>query len=249
MLDRVQLKREAKQITQNARVSAYGFTLLYLVIITVLDAASTYVNGDIVITAQEYFPDLVLPAFFYRAVEFPRMSVLFVTVMVSLLGTVLHGGVVLYHMGVRQGREMPYTTLFDGFALVGKLIVLDIVMYILVALWSMLFVIPGVIALYRYRFAVYNLCEDPSRGILEVLRMSKVQTRGYKGSLFLLDLSFLGWSFLCTLTLGVLSIWVAPWMVQADLGYYGEICRRKNMGCGYRAPFEDGENFQNDNRF
>jgi len=230
MLDRVQLKKEAKQITKTACVSAYLFTLLYMVIVNVLDAVNAYVGGDVIAAMQLYLPDMEVPRFFQHAAGFPQITVLFVTVMVSLLSSVLHAGVVLYHQGVRRGEEMPFTTLFDGFSFVGKLILLDIVMYIIIFLWTCLFVIPGLIAAYRYRFAVYNLCENPDLGVMEALRMSKVQTYGYKADLFILDLSFFGWSFLCALTLGILSIWVAPWIMQTEIGYFEEIKRRKGVG-------------------
>lgn len=82
--------------------------------------------------------------------------------------------------------------------------------YIFVFLWSLLFIIPGIIAGYRYRFALYNLCENPEMGVMEALNMSKAQTRGHKWELFVLDLSFLGWIILCGLTLGILSIWIMP---------------------------------------
>ena len=59
--------------------------------------------------------------------------------------------------------------------------------------------IPGIVASYRYRFAMYNLLENPDLEILEALNMSKQQTFGYKGQLFVLDLSYLGWGLLASL--------------------------------------------------
>lgn len=106
---------------------------------------------------------------------------------------VLGAGYILYTMNVAQGLITPYTTLFDGFLFAGKIILLEIVQYIFVFLWSLLFIIPGIIAGYRYRFALYNLCENPEMGVMEALNMSKAQTRGHKWELFVLDLSFLGW--------------------------------------------------------
>mgnify|MGYP000314411136 CR=1 FL=1 len=64
--------------------------------------------------------------------------------------------------------------------------------------------------------------------------MSKAQTAGFKGTLFVLDLSFLGWSILCWLTLGILSIWIAPYREQANVGYFQEI--KKVKGIGYQRP-------------
>ena len=160
-------------------------------------------------------------------------------VIVALLGVLLGAGYCLYQLGIRRGEEMPYLTLFDGFSFTGKLILLALVRYIFVFLWSMLFIIPGIIAAYRYRFAVYNLCENPEMGVMDAINMSKAQTAGFKGTLFVLDLSFLGWSILCWLTLGILNIWIAPYKEQANVGYFQEI--KKVKGIGYQPPQDGGE--------
>ncbi|MBQ5739171.1 MAG: DUF975 family protein [Oscillospiraceae bacterium] len=94
---------------------------------------------------------------------------------------------------------MPYGSLFDGFSFAGKIIGLTLVMALFVWLWSLLFIIPGIIAMYRYSFALYNLCENPELGVMEALELSKQQTRGYKMELFLLQLSFFGWALLASL--------------------------------------------------
>ena len=239
MLDRIQLKRQAKEITRNARVSAYLFTLLYLVIVNVLDMINTYVNGTVVTYMQAYFPEAPVPRFFLSALEFPPTLVLFVSVIVSLLLAVLSAGCTIYHLGVRSGQEMGYSSLFDGFSFVGKVILLQIIIFIYTFLWSMLFIIPGIIAGYRYRFALYNLCENPEMGVMEAIAMSSAQTRGHKMDLFVLDLTFIGWSMVCTLTLGVASIWVSPYIFQTDLGYFQQIKQMK--GIGYFPPQDSGE--------
>ena len=123
----------------------------------------------------------------------------FVTVLTMLLGTVLNVGFVLYCMAIRRGERAEFLTLFDGFSFVGKIIGLSILQSVFIFLWSLLFVIPGIIAAYRYRFAMYNLCENPDLSIVEALDMSKRQTEGYKGQLFVLDLSYLGWGILASL--------------------------------------------------
>ena len=149
-------------------------------------------------------------------------------------------------MNVRKGLITPYTTLFYGFLFAGKIILLEIVQYIFVFLWSLLFIIPGIIAGYRYRFALYNLCENPEMGVMEALNMSKAQTRGHKWELFVLDLSFLGWIILCGLTLGILSIWIMPYIQQTDIGYFQAIKQMSGVGC--QPPRDDGE-FHTDDRF
>ena len=86
-------------------------------------------------------------------------------------------------------------------------------------LWSLLFVIPGIIASYRYRFALYNLYENPDIGILEALNMSKRQTLGYKGQVFMLDLSYIGWNLLATLP-SMIEAGVLYWSVLESTGLY-----------------------------
>ena len=94
---------------------------------------------------------------------------------------------------------MPYDSLFDAFPFAGKVILLSIVEGIFIFLWSMLFVIPGIVAAYRYSFAMLNLCENPDLGVMEALDLSKRQTNGYKMQLFLLQLSFIGYQLAAAL--------------------------------------------------
>ena len=185
MLDRVQLKYEAKAITKNAKESAYVFTLIYLAIGLVLDGIDYLVSGSPQTEVYGYLADYMPEAAVYlRGTEpilhLPTPAVWFVSIVISLVTAVLGAGYILYTMNVRKGLITPYTTLFDGFLFAGKIILLEIVQYIFVFLWSLLFIIPGIIAGYRYRFALYNLCENPEMGVMEALNMSKAQTRGHK---------------------------------------------------------------------
>lgn len=175
-IDRRQLKAEMKELLRSAQVNPKAMTALYLLLIVVLDVADSLAGG----------------------ISSGLLGT-FVTVLTSLLGTVLGAGFVLYCMAVRRGQRAEFLTLFDGFSNVGKIIGLNIVISVFIFLWSMLFIIPGIIASYRYRYAMFNLLENPDLGILEALDMSKRQTFGYKGQLFLLDLSYLGWGLLASL--------------------------------------------------
>ena len=245
MLDRVQLKLEAREVVRSAKVSAYLFTLLALVLTLILNGASDYMTMDDM-WAYDYSLRTGLDlSFLALHPSYPTILVLFVSVVVSLTGTVLGAGEVLYHLGVRRGEEMPYTTLFDGFSFAGKIILLAIVQYIFIFLWSLLFIVPGIIAAYRYRFALYNLCENPEMGVMEALNMSKAQTLGFKGQL---DLSFIGWYLLSGLTAGILLIWLAPYRMQTDMGYFRQIKNIKGIGYFPEQPHpeDDGTFHPND---
>ena len=175
----------------------------------------------------------------------PPLSTLFFSILISLFMTVLYGGFYIYCMGIRQGREMPVSTLLDGLGLAGKLILCSLFTGILVSLWSLLFFFPGIIAAYRYRFAVYNLLADPSLSAWEAIRLSCQQTRGMKFDLFVLDLSFIGWDILSSITMGLLNIWLMPYKTVADLAYFEEGQRRigrspygNDTGDGSRPTWE-----------
>ena len=184
LIDRAALKAETRTLLRSAQVSPVAMTVLYLGIVTVMDAADT-------ITAS--------------AAADGHLIGLFVSVLTTLAGIVLSAGFCLYCMAIRRGERAEFFTLFDGFSFVGKIIALNLLTILFVGLWSTLFVIPGIVASYRYRFALYNLYENPSLRVMEALAMSKQQTRGYKLQLLVLDLSYCGWSILASLPLLVMN--------------------------------------------
>lgn len=171
---RAQRKAQARELLQTAQVSPKVMTALYCGITLLLDLADSFITT-------------------------PEIVGSFVSIFTTLAGWVLAAGLVLYCMGIRRQERMEYVTLFDGFAFTGKIILLNILISLLTGLWAMLFFFPGVIAYYRYSFALYNLYEDPELNILEALRMSCRQTRGMKLELFKLDVSYIGWILLAML--------------------------------------------------
>ena len=174
LIDRKQLKRDMKDLLADAQVSPRAMAALYLGLSLVLSMVDTLAGDSGLLST-------------------------FLSILTSLLGMVLGAGFVLYCMAIRRGERAEFLTLFDGFSFVGKLIGLNLLMYLFIALWTMLFVVPGIIAAYRYRFALFNLYENPGISVFEALNMSKRQTYGYKSQLFMLDLSYLGWTMLASI--------------------------------------------------
>ena len=188
-IDRPQRKQEAAELLRTAQVSPKGMTALYLGLVLALDLISS-LGGE-------------------------GFLGIFVSILATLLCAVLAAGFALYCMAIRRGERAEYLTLFDGFSFVGKLILLEIVTSLFIILWSMLFVIPGIIAAYLYSFALYNLYENPGIGVMEALDMSKQQTIGYKAQLLMLDLSYFGWVLLARFPAAVLTT-----MIRRDLADY-----------------------------
>ena len=94
---------------------------------------------------------------------------------------------------------------FSGFEHFGKAFVLMLLYSIFVLLWSLLLIVPGIIAAFRYSQAFYILADDPNKGALECLRLSKEMMRDNKFKLFCVDLSFIGWLILAAIPAGIIS--------------------------------------------
>ncbi len=251
MLNRSELKHQAKDVLRGAQVNAYLFALLYVVVNLLLNLADRYTSSGYI---EQYINiggvQYSIPSLFPHA-PFPGIVVTFTALLIWLIQCVLQAGWAQYHLGVQRGEVMSYSTLLDSVYMAGKIILLQVVTSLFVFLWSLLFVVPGIVASYRYRFALYNLCEDPDMGIMDAIRLSKEQTDGYKGDLFILDLSFLGWSILSACTLGLLGIWLSPYIEQTNVAYFQSIKQIKGMGSlpGQQPPREDDDVFRPDDRF
>ena len=90
-------------------------------------------------------------------------------------------------------------------------------------LWSLLFVIPGIIKGYSYSMAMYVLAENKGKGALECINESKKMTEGHKMELFVLNLSFIGWYLLTGITFGIAGIYVIPYVSATQVNFYNEI--------------------------
>ena len=139
-------------------------------------------------------------------------------VAISLMSLMMAVGFTIYCMNVCQFRKAGFGNLFDGFAFFFKVLWLFILMAIFVYLWSLLLIVPGIIASYRYRMALYIMIDNPHMSALECIRASKQMMDGRKGELFVLDLSFLGWYLLALIPFA--TIWVTPYTEITNVNYY-----------------------------
>ena len=90
-------------------------------------------------------------------------------------------------------------------------------------LWSLLFIIPGIIKSFSYSMSTYILAENKGKKALDCINESKAITNGHKMDLFVLGLSFIGWGFLCTITFGIAAIWVVPYMNATYANAYNSL--------------------------
>lgn len=241
MTNRTTIKEQARELVRTGRASPVLVSAITIVAAKVLDSLSTLLLPGATITVEDfqYMMNSGDVSMLIEGMAFTSPMQPFFPIMLGLLTTVLYAGYDSYCMGISRGREMPYSSLLDGLGIIDQLIWCEILIAVRVFLWSMLFVIPGIVAAYRYRFAVYNLLSDSSLTASQAIALSCRQTRGMKFDLFVLDLSFLGWSLLTALTMGLLGIWTMPYMKLSDLGYYNEARTRMDEAAQRAFPGDE----------
>ena len=180
LIDRRAVKAEARDLIRTASVSPLKFTVLFLLIDLALDEISAAAGF---LWFNNLGVSIGPPGF--------NLSLSFVSVLVTLLGTVLYAGYTNYCLCVQRGQVVPYECLFDAFSFAGRVILLSVAEGAAVALGFMLFIVPGVYLSYAYAFSLFYLCEDPGIGVFAAMRRSREEMRGYKMQLFTLQLSFL----------------------------------------------------------
>ena len=99
-------------------------------------------------------------------------------------------------------------------------------MSLFIFLWSLLLIIPGIIAAYAYSQVFYILADNPSLSGMEALDQSKQMMKGRKWKYFCLCMRFVGWSILCIFTLGIGYIWLAPYMAVSLANFYRDVSQR-----------------------
>ena len=128
----------------------------------------------------------------------------------------------------RNGAEEPRPwDVINGFGSFGRAFGTFLFITIFTFLWTLLFIIPGVIAAYRYRMAYYILLDNPEIGCLEAISRSKQLMAGNKWKLFCLDFSYILWLLLGSLFNGLLMIFVLPYYQNGVAQFYLEALDRR----------------------
>lgn len=134
---------------------------------------------------------------------------------VVLWQTLWNAGFVLFTLRLSRRERAGFQTLTAGFRQMGRILALTLLQGLYIWLWSLLFVIPGIVAAYRYRMALYALLDDENLTASDALRMSIRLTYGHKLELLLLDLQFI-WYYLPAFAVSLLTTayeyGLTPWL-------------------------------------
>ena len=207
---------------RNSLRGYWGWALLVCLIAGVLGGTGASNNFTFIKNAAEQSPEVsgmlqaVVSAGILQAATYWGL-------IVFIVGGAIQLGLCAYHTRLNLGLKPEFGSLFERFDIFFKALGLRLFMLLFTILWSLLFLVPGIIAAYRYSMAPYLMAEYPDMGIREAVNRSKELMNGNKGRLFCLDFSFIGWWLLSALTLGILGLWITPYMVTARAAFYLEL--------------------------
>ncbi len=142
------------------------------------------------------------------------------TIALLLIAGHLTLGLAIYFLKFFKYEEANLNLLFEGFKNYGNVLVTYLLYSIYILLWTLLFIIPGIIAQMKYSQVWFIMAEDQGISGNDALKKSKEMMDGFKMQYFLLALSFMGWILLAMLTCGIGLLWVVPYMQTSYAKFY-----------------------------
>lgn len=165
-----------------------------------------------------------LLGFVIGGISLAIITTLIMGVALFVLGSIISLGYSRFNLDLVDRRKEPEIgTLFGYFPHWKTAVVANLLQTLYVLLWSLLLVVPGIIASYSYAMTAYILSENPELSAGEAIERSKEMMTGNRFRLFCLQLSFIGWDILCALTFGIGYLWLTPYKQAATAAFYREI--------------------------
>ena len=220
-IDRVDLKLRAKD---SMRKAAPGIFLVAAVCLLLTTAPTLVTEGPTfrLMLQADSLEELV---YIYQNSGISGGVLLSVAIMLmNFFLNLVTCGWQLYTLRVSREEETGgLETLFSCFQQFWRFLSATLLMGLFTALWTMLFIIPGIIAAYSYSQTIYILLDHPEMSAFEAIAASKQMMKGHKAELFVLELSFFGWLLLSGFTFGLLMIWLDPYMQVSKANFYNAV--------------------------
>lgn len=150
-------------------------------------------------------------------------------VLITIVLIPLNIGIAQNVLAWSRGEDVnKWKVLFGGFnsaKIFFKQVGVVVLNTILCALWAILLIVPGIIKGLAYSMYPYVLRDEPDLSVWQTLKKSEAIMKGYKGKLFLMYLSFVGWFILGAFTFGILYIWLTPYVMTSTVKFYDDVRR------------------------
>jgi uncharacterized membrane protein len=174
-------------------------------------------------------PDLVLNPDEY---EFTWKDPLILVLSVLLLPVSI--GLIWAWVDVSRGKKIGFGHLIEPYkTMFGKSILVVILQGLFLFLWTLLFIVPGIIKSFSYLLTYYILRDEPGLSPLQAITKSRQMMDGHKAEALVLGLSFIGWILLGVVTLFIGFLWIAPYISVTYAHFYNTL----------RAEYEEKSSF------
>ncbi len=143
-----------------------------------------------------------------------------------LSGPVAYGVSAMFLKQTRTGEKMDIGDIFNGFREdFSNTFLIGLMTTIFTMLWSLLFIIPGIVKALSYSMAMYIKVDHPDYDWKQCIDESQRMMQGHKGELFVLNLSFIGWMIVGACCAGIGGFWVEAYMQAATSQFYENLRR------------------------
>lgn len=142
-----------------------------------------------------------------------------------IINCLISFGSLSFYLKISRGEEVTYRELFSKTKMFAPYFLINILTGIFTFLWSILFIIPGIIAAIAYSQAYVITLDNPDIDPMMAISESKRLMNGHKLDYFMLNLSFIGWIILGIFTFGILYFWLMPYMSVTQMHFYNELIK------------------------
>lgn len=244
MIDRYTIKAEARERMRSAVPKPYYEGLLFVLVAGILSALSTAMMlSHLTEVNTDIYMKYILAGRYEDAARYlqtfdPPLTNYLISNVLDVFRGIVAAGLSIFAMNTLRKQEASLWNLLDGFGRFFPLLILLLIMRFLLSFWFYLLIIPAIFAYYRYRLAVYLMIDHPQLNAFQCILLSGRMMRGHKWDLFLLDLSFLGWSLLASLPISIGAVfglvptvlgalgsaaicaWLIPYYELSCVGFY-----------------------------
>lgn len=152
-----------------------------------------------------------------------QFIIFIVSLFINTISLVVGVGSSKFFLNMAKGEEFEIKDVLFGFKHFFKIFVLMFLSNIVITIGNLLFIIPGLIAMFMFSQATYILIDNPEMSPVDCLKESTRIMQGNKMQLLLFELSFFGWFLLTSFTFGIAGIFVFPYFNLALANFYLEI--------------------------
>ena len=144
-----------------------------------------------------------------------------------LIGGAIELGFATFLLRQHRREELDFQDLFSQFHRFGQGFAQKFLRILYITLWSLLFVIPGIVKSYAYAMTPFIMAENPEMSANDAITASRELMDGHKGDLFILDLSFIGWGILAAVTCNIGHLALNPYRNAAYAAFYKDLTTQK----------------------